>query len=769
MLILTKLGTLLLLSTVLADEAEISTQNLVLGGLASAAALAGAGTAIHLRNQKPTIDIQESNKKFLPQIHIDVLEKPAAKVNFELQSLQLQDHKGNTPLHYAFHIKDESKVKKMLKNGAELFAKNENGHTPIQMADKSFQTKLFGEKTGILKVKLWQTLSPQERSNLLDLLPPPHRAMMEKVFLNDKTPLDLSLFNKKTLNQKDFLGNTPLHYLDYFENSLPEGSRKALENIGAIPVPNYKNKLPQLKFSHAKNILIEAIKNGDDIVPIIDSKDFPRHLLNERDNLGKTPLIYAIEHGDVSAAKYLISQGANPNTVDLNGNSALYYAAKKKDKNMMELLIDEGGNPYRKNKEGISVYELPEKPLKGMLKHPVLDKLTAKEILEAIRMHGDVNKMTYLHASLLPHNLESKLFSTLLERPEIDVNKRISQTKATPLHEAVTLDKRYVEELVNAGAKLNLRTTDGNTPLMKAIKTKHYSNAEYLLEFKADPSLVDFYKRNPLHALMTNMEDGTSLETVKPLFEKLIKNGKLINAKDITGRTPFDYASPSMRRELLKYGFKSGNAAIGDRVPVFLNLYRSDLVGEKIAKVTNSLKPITKTGIYHGSIEIGMGDKYEVHYYGEVSKDVGADIMGTKYTRDFEEKIPIAYVQKSQIGKLDSIIDASVEELKAKFHGDSYDKLRINCNEFTVALNKKIIDSKMGGIEWIRNYDSNPGLKITRVGAKLDDLLRRLSIRKRKNIDISNKPVVSPIRQPSKFSSFSGVKSKFWPKTVILA
>ena len=56
----------------------------------------------------------------------------------------------------------------------------------------------------------------------------------------------------------------------------------------------------------------------------------------------KTPLMEATETGDVDSVSLLLENGADAQTVDINGISALHIAAEKGNESIVKLLIDKG-------------------------------------------------------------------------------------------------------------------------------------------------------------------------------------------------------------------------------------------------------------------------------------------------------------------------------------------------------------------------------------------------------------------------------------------
>lgn len=61
--------------------------------------------------------------------------------------------------------------------------------------------------------------------------------------------------------------------------------------------------------------------------------------LTARDNLGQTPLHYAVDNQEVDLAITLLNHGAETNAADNNGNTVLHLAARRRNVNMIEILL----------------------------------------------------------------------------------------------------------------------------------------------------------------------------------------------------------------------------------------------------------------------------------------------------------------------------------------------------------------------------------------------------------------------------------------------
>jgi uncharacterized protein len=79
--------------------------------------------------------------------------------------------------------------------------------------------------------------------------------------------------------------------------------------------------------------------------------------INSRDEVQRTPLIYAAYVSNNSMLKYLIKKGANLNEVDYKGCTALIYAGYYGDLLNVKDLIDAGADMFIRDSANFSAYE----------------------------------------------------------------------------------------------------------------------------------------------------------------------------------------------------------------------------------------------------------------------------------------------------------------------------------------------------------------------------------------------------------------------------
>ena len=113
-----------------------------------------------------------------------------------------------------------------------------------------------------------------------------------------------------------------------------------------------------------------------------------------------------------------------------------------------------------------------------------------------------------------------------------------------------------VKRHLAAGADVNVKDMNGNTPLHSAAEKGHKEIAELLIAkgllFKgADVNAKNDGGITPLH--------GAAIGGQKEIAELLIAKGATVNAKANDGRTPLDWSANGEIADLLrKHGGKSG-------------------------------------------------------------------------------------------------------------------------------------------------------------------------------------------------------------------
>ena len=223
--------------------------------------------------------------------------KEAKEVNsFEMFSQALQS--DNAP----------AEIDKLIKNGADVNAKDKDGNTPLMLA--SFGS-LNSDAVKAL-IKAGANVNAKNNEGLTPL-------MLAAIYNPDA--LKILIKAGADVNAKDNVGDTPLTY-----------AILKISDMGKANPDMIKKKLDIIK------VLIKA---GADV--------------NARNNKDYTPLMRAVKEENLDALKILIEAKASVNAKDNEGFTPLLWATRRNTKtDVIKLLIKSGADVNAKNNEGFT-------------------------------------------------------------------------------------------------------------------------------------------------------------------------------------------------------------------------------------------------------------------------------------------------------------------------------------------------------------------------------------------------------------------------------
>ncbi|XP_031548869.1 uncharacterized protein LOC116286486 [Actinia tenebrosa] len=242
--------------------------------------------------------------------------------------------------------------------------------------------------------------------------------------------------------------------------------------------------------------------------------------VNAIDNIGTTPLIYAIRNSitNVGGIRALIDAGADVNYSDNDKKTALFYAVDFDDVNMAALLINAGADVNRTDSEGQT---------------PLFYALSRNMVILLVNNGAKVNETnnegkTALHCAVI--NDKELQFSALVDvGAHVNAKDKEGKTALFYLRGTQTITRL----LINAGADINMRDKKGYTALSYSVKEHRAAVVTDLIDAGADVTIADNEDKTALFYAVDN----------KDLVLKLVGNGKSqVNARDIYGRTPLFYA-----------------------------------------------------------------------------------------------------------------------------------------------------------------------------------------------------------------------------------
>ncbi|WP_265030399.1 ankyrin repeat domain-containing protein [Wolbachia endosymbiont (group B) of Athalia cordata] len=277
--------------------------------------------------------------------------------------------------------------------------------------------------------------------------------------------------------------------------------------------------------------------------------------------------------------KCLINQpGVDVNVRGLNGKTPLHCAIEFDELSMVDLLLTKKNiNPFVEDNEGKTSLDYAKEGEKAEILQALINNKYGSEqdnLLHLAAMIGEVNAVRYLIGKGVDVNVRNALHHTPLHlaagighenvvkilvkegNAEIDVFDARNQT---PMHYAVNNKKlEIVKLLLKLGADVNSARMGQNSmklsPVHIAVSNTNYDERDLCLDIlkclikepNAQVNLQDYESKTPLHYAerLKTIEVLLTREDIDPLV------------KDDSGKTPFDYAKPEIKKALVsnKYG-----------------------------------------------------------------------------------------------------------------------------------------------------------------------------------------------------------------------
>lgn len=326
---------------------------------------------------------------------------------------------------------------------------------------------------------------------------------------------------------------------------------------------------------------IAAQVNESDLVTFLIVKGADTEMKNDA---GDTPLLVAVKHNSVDAARNLVALKANIFEKDADGNPAISLAVAKDDL-WYDVMINQQSSLLRDiNGESIVHYFVrtgDEKAIAYCIKNQIdlsvknnagktpvalcfedagnyVSVKIAAALLQsgaecvrgdfayfedAVRSHNPLLRFsdgqTPLHiAAISGHTgVVSYILNEKTSIRTDDLLQAQDIAGATPLHEAVRYGNVQIAKLLlGAGAKINALDAVGKTPFLLIIPAeKQYEMYSTLLSFNADASEKDMFGDTVLHV-------ATMADVKTDILQLLVSHGAPVNERNKQGVTPFSLA-----------------------------------------------------------------------------------------------------------------------------------------------------------------------------------------------------------------------------------
>jgi ankyrin repeat protein len=445
---------------------------------------------------------------------------------------------GSTALLWAAHWNDLEMVDLLLRAGAKVDAADDLGVTPLIQAAENTNLPMVGR---LLKASANANLA--QASGMTPLMTAAHTGNLSvvQVLLAHGANVNASTTETKS---------TALMWA--VSDKFPEIAKVLIGARADVHVSTSRGFTPLIYAAHNGDIEMAKILVAAGVKP------------NEKGADGTHPLVYAIAAGQVDFAMFLLDQGADPNAT-MDGVGALHAASG----GVSYWLSDwtrrhDGGNNYLSG---------------GGFGSRGLDPASSVELIKALLSHGADPNQRIAHSAMFMRYVGAPTkgaFETYscgtgdirgatplwvaayaanggggFAGPGAGRGGRMGRGGGGSARTASISD--VLLALLAGGAKVDLPTDDGTTPLMVAAGLgrptfvpglrrggRSMSGEEavkVLVEAGANVNAVNEADFTPLH--------GAAFRGLNEIIQYLVERGADINARDFRGRTPYRLAEGS--------------------------------------------------------------------------------------------------------------------------------------------------------------------------------------------------------------------------------
>ena len=528
------------------------------------------------------IKANQSNVGNSPLHYVVQNQKMAAEQRKEMCELLLtqsadvniENLKGQTPLHSAVRVGDVSIVKLLIKKGANVNAKDKSGRTPLSLAEREGHTEIVEllRNHGVTNdtaaaLKESQPAKPTNQADadgdieevkaLLDqgvdinAKDDGGRTQLHRASLGGHEKLVRLLISKGAdVNVQEDQGfrATPLHHAvhrdhrDIVEILLAHGADIDIKDRnGRTPLDMAKRRgnaeiveilTKAMKQPKQAKTIHEAAAAGDiELVALLISQGADVNA-KEKDFRGFTPMYYAVQNGHKEVIEILLANGADINAGDKFGYMPLYPAIWSNDRDTVRFMIENGA-------EVNLVAEDDYPPLYYAVMNNDLESV---ELLLAKGARFDVKTFDgstiFYHAAWMGNREIVKFFAS-------------KGADISTFHLAACMgDSDRVKSSIEQGTDLNEKDEHGWTALHWAASMEQEEVAKFLLARGADVDAKTKEDETPLH--------HAAVSGARAIVELLIDRGAEVKARSKDGRTPLHRAATKGDNDVIELLIDNG-------------------------------------------------------------------------------------------------------------------------------------------------------------------------------------------------------------------
>ena len=229
-------------------------------------------------------------------------------------------------------------------------------------------------------------------------------------------------------------------------------------------------------------------------------------------NLSFTPLHIAVMSNQPKAVRLLVKKGASAKSGTADGNTPLHAAVFLGYDDVVKELLRAGADPLIPNGQGQDAQAIADLDwqttsyIASMLQIELQEDELAEGREKSKELMGkELEKRSKKDIWLAVSLGNERAAKRLIKKTE-DLDAKHEQFRTTLIATAATLNHAgIVEELVKAGADVNVKSDDGATPLLIAAFFGRSDVVELLLDHGADKSITNNDGLTPLLAAQSDM------------------------------------------------------------------------------------------------------------------------------------------------------------------------------------------------------------------------------------------------------------------------
>ncbi|MDN3725091.1 ankyrin repeat domain-containing protein [Aequorivita sp. SDUM287046] len=272
------------------------------------------------------------------------------------------------------------------------------------------------------------------------------------------------------------------------------------------------------------------------------------NLSEETNQDGANTLLLAAPYfKEVKDMDYFIVKGISLNSTDNDGNGVFNYAAKRGNINLLKALAAKGADYKTLNKKGGNAFLFAAQGTRGFE-----NNLEVYEYLKSLGLQQNVvTKEGYTPLHRLAYANSDKATIEFFIAAGADVNQKDAEGN-TPFLNAASRNKFEIVELLSKSVQdFNVANNKGQTPVMLAVKGNDAEVVAFLLQNGSNAMAKDA-NGNSVAYYLADSFDATKPEDFEKKLKMLQEKGVKLNTVQEDGNTLYHFAAKENNLELLK-------------------------------------------------------------------------------------------------------------------------------------------------------------------------------------------------------------------------